>query len=407
MPTFYYRARDKGGKLVSGEVEASSAEELKENLFHEEMIPLVVREMKAGGFSIEAVTRIFKRVRHEDLMIFTRQFYTLFKAGVSMDTILSSLSKQVGSVVLKNALVRVRADVAAGATLSQAFARHPRIFDDLYTSMIAAGEEAGILEDVLRQLSTLLEKDFEIKKGVKNAMLYPKIVITVLILAIGFLMTYVVPKFSSFYGHYGAQLPLPTLILITASSFVRGYWYVVLGVIGLAVFLFVRYYRTKTGRHKIDSFRLQMPVFGPLNQKVAAARFSRILAALYRSGLHMPRCLEVVAGVIGNEAFAREVREVKDDIQKGATLSEAMGRRKYFPGVMVETASVGERAGALDELLTTIADHYDLEVSYTVKNLTTLLEPLLLIGIFGMVLLLALAIFLPIWSMSSVISHRK
>ncbi len=407
MPTFYYRARDKEGKLVSGEVEASSAEELKEGLFHEEMIPLVVRELKVGGISIEAVTRIFKRVKHEDLMVFTRQFYTLFKAGVSMDTILSSMAKQVGSVVLKNALVRVRADVAAGATLAQALARHPRIFDELYTSMIAAGEEAGILEDVLRQLSTLLEKDFEIKKGVKNAMLYPKIVITVLVLAIGFLMTYVVPKFTAFYGHYGAALPLPTLILITASNFVRGYWYVVLGVITLAIILFVRYYRTKTGRYKIDSFRLQMPVFGQLNQKVAAARFSRILAALYKSGLHMPRCLEVVAGVIGNEAFAREVREVKDDIQKGATLSESMGRRKYFPGVMVETASVGERAGALDELLTTIVDHYDLEVSYTVKNLTTLLEPLLLIGIFGMVLLLALAIFLPIWNMSSVISHRK
>lgn len=406
MPTFYYRARDKEGKLVSGEVEAVSADELKEGLFREEMIPLLVREMRTGSFSIERITSKFKHVRHEDLMIFTRQFFTLFKAGVSMDTILGSMAKQVKSDLLKNALVRIRADVAAGSTLSQAFSRHPRIFDDLYVSMIAAGEEAGILEDVMRQLSTLLEKDFEIKKGVKNATLYPKIVITVLILAVTFLMTYVIPKFSAFYGHYGAQLPLPTLILIGTSNFVRGYWYVVLGILALAGFLFVRYYRTKTGRLKIDRFRLQIPVFGPLNQKVAAARFSRILAALYRSGLHMPRCLEVVASVIGNEAFAREVREVKDDIQKGATLSESMSRRKYFPDIMVETASVGEKAGALDELLTTIADHYDLEVSYTVKNLTTLLEPLLLIGIFGMVLLLALAIFLPIWNMSALIKHK-
>ena len=407
MPTFYYRARDKTGKLVAGEVESASGDELREGLFREGMIPLLVREVGKNPFSLERIAGLFRRVRMEDLMIFTRQFYTLFKAGVSMDTILSSMAKQVRSELLKNALIRIRTDVAAGSTLSQAFERHPKIFDDLYCSMIAAGEEAGILEDVLRQLSVLLEKDFEIRKGVKNAMLYPKIVLTVLFSAIIFLMTYVVPKFSSFYAHYSAQLPLPTLILITASGIVRRFWYIVLIVLGAAGFLFARFYRTKTGRLKIDAFRLQMPVFGQLNQKVASARFSRILAALYRSGLHMPRCLEVVAKVIGNEAFAREVREVKDDIQKGATLSESMSRRKYFPDIMVETSAVGERAGALDELLMTIADHYDLEVSYTVRNLTTLLEPLLLIGIFGMVLLLALAIFLPIWNMSSVISHHK
>ena len=227
------------------------------------------------------------------------------------------------------------------------------------------------------------------------------------ILAVSFLMTYVVPKFTKFYGSYRAELPLPTVILIGFSNFVRGYWFIVLGIVIGVVILFIRYYRTKTGRFKIDRLRLQMPVLGPLNQKVGAARFARILAALYRSGLHMPRCLEVVAGVIGNEAFSREVHQIRDDIQKGATLSEAMSRRKYFPMVMIETTSVGERAGALDELLTTIADHYDLEVSYTVKNMTTLLEPLLLVGIFGMVLLLALAIFLPIWNMSSVIGHHK
>ena len=406
MPTFYYRARDKAGKIVSGEVEAISADEIKESLFREGMIPLVVHEVHAGSFSLDKITRLFYRVRHEELMIFTRQFYTLFKAGVSMDTILTSMTKQVSSPLLKKALVKIRADVAAGATLAQAFGRHPSVFDQLYVSMIAAGEEAGILEDVLRQLSTLLEKDYEIKKGVKNAKMYPKIVITVLILAIAFLMAYVVPKFTAFYAHYDAKLPLPTLILIGASDFVRGYWYVVLGVVGTVLFFFGRYYRTKTGRFKIDRFRLQMPVFGQLNLKVANARFARILAALYRSGLHMPRCLEVVSNVIGNEAYAREVREIKDEIQKGATLSEAMGRKSSFPNVMVETASVGEQAGALDELLSTIADHFELEVSYTVKNLTTLLEPLLLVGIFGIVLLLALAIFLPIWNLSAVIGHH-
>jgi type II secretory pathway component PulF len=221
MSTFYYRARDKTGKLISGEVEAVSGDELKESLFREEMIPIVVREVKASAFSFDKLVNFFRRVKHEDLMIFTRQFYTLFKAGVSMDTILGSLTKQVKNPLLSNALTRIRSDVAAGATLSQAFGRHPKIFNGLYVAMLTAGEEAGILEGVLRQLTTLLERDFEIQKGVKNAMLYPKIVISVLVLAIVFLMSYVVPKFSSFYGHYGAKLPLPTMILITSSNFVR------------------------------------------------------------------------------------------------------------------------------------------------------------------------------------------
>jgi len=349
------------------------------------------------------ITDFFKRVRHEDLMIFTRQFYTLFKAGVSMDTILSSMSKQISSKALRNALIKIRSDVGAGSTLSQAFSRHPTIFNELYVSMLVAGEEAGILEDVLKQVTTLLEKDFEIQKGVKNATLYPKIVLTVLVLAVVFLMSYVVPKFSSFYGHYSAELPLPTLILISISNFVRNFWFIVLGIVGAVFFLFGRFYRTKTGKYKIDKLRFQIPVFGMLNQKVANARFARILAALYRSGLRMPRCLEVVANVIGNDAFAREVMELRDYIQKGATLSEAMAKETYFPGIIIETTSVGERAGALDELLMTIAEHFDLEVQYNIRNLTALLEPLLLIGIFGMVLLLALAIFLPIWNMSTVV----
>lgn len=403
MPNFYYRARDKTGKLVTGEIESVSANELKEALSSEEMIPLMVREVKPMAFSLTKLTDFFVRVRYEELMIFTRQFYTLFKAGVSMDTILASMSRQVSSKKLQNTLTRIRTDVASGATLSQAFARHPKVFDELYVSMLAAGEEAGILEDVLRQLSVLLAKDYEIRKGLKNAMLYPKIVVTVLVLAISFLMAYVVPQFASFYKHYDAELPLPTLILIGMSNFVRNYWFLALGVILLAGYFFGRFYRTKTGRFKIDQIRLSIPVFGELNLKVANARFSRILAALYRSGLRMPRCLEVVANVIGNEAFAKEVRQLRDDIQKGATLSESMAKRRYFPGIMVETTTVGEKAGALDELLNTIADHFDLEVSYNIKNLTALLEPLLLIGIFGMVLLLALAIFLPIWNLSTVV----
>lgn len=406
MPTFRYKARDKDGALITGEIEAASAEELKDSLFHEGMIPIDVSESKGGGISAKSITDFFERVRPSELMVFTRQFATLFKAGVSMDTIFATMVKQASSKALKNALLRIRADIAAGATLSQAFARHPRIFNELYVSMLAAGEEAGVLEETLKSLSQLIEKEYEIQKSVKGAVLYPKIIIGVLVMAIIFLMTFVVPKFVDFYGRYGADLPLPTKILIGASNFFRDYWYIALLIVASAVFLWKRFYHTRTGRLKIDRLRFTLPVFGSLNLKVANARFGHILSVLYKSGLAMPRSLEVTSSVIGNVAYALELLKVKDDIQRGATLSEALSRQTYFPPVIIETTAVGERAGALDEMLGTVAEHYDLEVNHTIKNLTTLLEPIMLVGIFAVVALLALAIFLPIWNLSTVISGR-
>ncbi len=405
MPTFYYKARDREGVLITGEIEAVTAEELKEALFTEGMIPLDVHEVKKGVLSLN-ISDIFGRVKDEEVMIFTRQFYTLFKAGVSMDTILSAMAKQMKGTVLRNALVRVRADVAAGATLAQAFGRHPKIFNEMYVSMLAAGEEAGILEEVLKNLSELLVKEYEIRKNIKGATLYPKIVFTVLVLAVTFLMMFVVPRFVDFYGRYSAELPLPTKILIAVSTAVRGYWYIIAAVVIAAYLMFRRYYKTQVGRLRIDKLKLKLPVFGDLNLKVANARFGHIMAALYRSGLAMPRSLEVVADVIENTAFSQEVRLIRDQIQRGAALSEAISRQTCFPPVVVETTAVGERAGALGDMLSTVADHFDTEVDHTIKNLTTLLEPFLLVAIFGMVALLALAIFLPIWNLSTVISNR-
>jgi type IV pilus assembly protein PilC len=319
-----------------------------------------------------------------------------------MDTILDTMIKQITGRTLKNALIRVRADISSGSTLAQAFGRHSKIFNELYVSMLAAGEEAGVLEETLDELSELLQKEYEINKNVKGATLYPKIIVAVLVLAVLFLMTFVVPKFAGFYSRYGAELPLPTRLLIGISGFIGSYWYIALGAVIIAVVLFKRFYNTRVGRFKIDALKLKLPVFGSLTQKVCNARFGHILAALYKSGLAMPRSLDVVADVIGNIAFAQQVQKVKDDIQKGSTLSEAMSRQPLFPPVIVETAAVGERAGALDEMLSTVAEHFDTEVNHTVKNLTTLLEPILLVGIFSFIALMALAIFLPIWNMATV-----
>jgi len=256
---------------------------------------------------------------------------------------------------------------------------------------------------LLKELVKLIEKEDEIRRNIKAATLYPKIVITVLIGAIFALMTLVVPKFTTFYGHYEADLPIATQIMISASTFMRGYWYLIALTILIVCYSYHRYAQSRTGRYNLDELQFKLPVFGELAIKIANSRFGHILSSLYKSGLSMPRSLEVVSNVIGNEAYALEVRKLRDAIQKGSTMSDAMTQLKYFPPVMIETTAVGEKTGSLDEMLTAISDHYELEVSHNIKNLTTLLEPILLIVIFGMVTVLALAIFLPIWNMSSII----
>jgi type II secretory pathway component PulF len=290
--------------------------------------------------------------------------------------------------------------------MAQAFGRHPRVFDEMYVAMLAAGEEAGVLDEVMKRLSTLLEKEYEIHKNVRGALFYPKIVVTVISLAVVALMIFVIPKFISFYGQYGATLPLPTRILIWTSDVIRNLWYVVLAIIVIVMIAYRRYGATREGRLKIDAFRLRIPVFGELRIKIANARFGYILSALYRSGLAMPRSLDVVANAIGNAAFARQVRNVQEEVQRGATLSQALAKQKVFSPIMVETTAVGEQAGALGEMLNMVAEHFDVEVNYMVKNLTTLLEPILIISIFGVVLLLALAIYLPVWNLSEAVSGK-
>ena len=373
MAKFSYKARDQMGTLVSGEIEAESAGELKQALFDEGMVPLEVREVQGSEALFQSLSNLFGRVKQEEMLMFTRQFYTLFRAGVSMDTILATLG------------------------------RHPRVFSELYVSMLAAGEEAGILEKVLKNLSDVLEKDYEIRKSVKAALLYPKIVITTLVFAVIFVMIYVVPQFVRFYSRYGAELPLPTRILIGTSAFFHDYWYIAISLTGLGIYLFQRFYRSAVGRLWIDQFRFKLPVFGDLTRKVANARFAHIMSSLYGAGVSMPRSLEVVADTIGNRAFAKGILAAKEDIQKGASLAKALGQQPYFFPVTVEATAVGERAGALGDMLSSIAEHYDLEVSHTVKGLTTLLEPILLVIIFSMVALLALAIYLPIWNLSQVV----
>lgn len=402
MPLFAYRARDQRGILVTGYLEGLAAEVIRGLLSEQGLIPLSVKMVQRKNEWIPQF-HFLKKVKDEEIVLMTRQFHTLFKAGMSMESLLGTLSRQTKNKTLQETLQRIQTDISQGSTLAKAFAKHPKIFNDLYISMLEAGEEAGILEMVLKNLSELLDKEVEIRTGVKSATLYPKMVIAVLGIASTVMLMWVIPEFAKFYAHYDAELPLPTRILLGASHILRYYgWAVLLAGIGL-YFALRRYYQTPKGKFRIDTWRWKIPVFGALSQKIANSRFAHILAALYQSGLSITKSLGLVEKVIENEVMAKDIRLIRAQIEKGQSIAEAMQNARSFTPMLIESTAIGEKTGSLDDMLRGLGEHYDVEIHHMIKNLTTLLEPLLLVFIFGMVALFALAIFLPIWSMSGAI----
>lgn len=402
MPLFSYRARDQRGILVTGHMEGMAASAIKNTLSDQGLIPIQVQSSSTTEGWLPQF-EMFKKVKPEEVILMTRQFHTLFKSGMGMETILGTLQRQTRNKTFKETLARIQTDISQGATLAHAFSRHPKIFDPLYISMLTAGEEAGILEEVLGNLANLLDKEREIKAGVKSATLYPKIVVGVLVIATTVMLTVVIPEFAKFYAHYHAQLPLPTRILMTASNIIRYYSWIV-ALLGVGIFITLRhYYHTPSGRLRIDQWKWQIPVFGSLSQKIANARFAHLLGALYRSGLSITKSLGLVETVIANEVMARDVRKIRVQIEKGQSIAKGMMDTTSFAPILIEATAVGEKTGSLDTMLEGLAEHYDADITHTTKNLTTLLEPILLFFIFGMVALFALAIFLPIWRMSSAV----
>ena len=405
MPLFAYRAYNERGEVVSAELESADIEAVQTQLGEQGLSPLAIHPVSTG-WSHRLMEKIFRpHVSPEVLLVFTRQFHTLFKAGMNIEAILGTLARQSSSPALKKTLTKIRADVGSGGSLAQSFASHHSIFGDLYVSMLSAGEEAGILEEVLTNLSKLLEKEMEIRSAVKSATLYPKIVVCVLVGATTVLMTVVVPKFISFYAHYKAPLPLPTQILIGMSNLMAHYGYIV-AVLAIGLWIgFKKYAGTRKGKLKVGALTFKVPVFGPLGIKIANARFCHILAALYKSGLTITRCLEITGATIENGAFMHEVTNLTNHVSNGRSIAEGMASCHYFTPILIDATAVGEKSGSLDEMLLSLGTHYDLEVHNQLKNLATLLEPFLLFMIFGMVTLFALAIFLPIWNLSSVVTH--
>ena len=404
MPFFSYRARNRAGALVTGKVEAVNKDSAGVNLDKMGLIPISVKPARKS-IELPDINLLFQTITPQDIILFSRQLATLFNAGIPLTRALFTLETQLIKKKITAIIKAVREDVEGGATFAQALKKHPHVFDETYYSMVEAGEAGGILDDILERLAGMKERIQEINSKVKSATLYPKIVVGAIVVAIFILLWKVVPVFARLYSNFNVPLPLPTRILITISNFFTSYWYLVIIAVITPVVIFKWYTKTEAGHYNWDTWKLKIPIFGPFSQKATMSRFARVFGSLYKSGLPILQSLDIVSRVTDNRLISKAVKDIETDIRAGKSLSELMGQSHLFPPMVVQMVQVGEETGALDDMLEKVAQYYDQEVDYTIRNLTTSLEPILLGFIFGMVLFLALAIFLPMWDIISFVKR--
>lgn len=344
-----------------------------------------------------------KKVKQRAVAIFTRQLATMIDAGLPLVQSLEILSSQQDSPVFKKVIREIKEHVEGGSTFAGALKNHPITFDDLYTNLVVAGEEGGILDNILNRLASYIEKAEALKKKVKSALVYPSTIVAVAIAVVGILMIFVIPVFETMFSSAGQSLPLPTLIVLTMSKFIKKY--IIFFVAGMIVFfiLFKRYYKTDGGKALVDRLLLKLPVFGELFRKVSVARFSRTLGTLVSSGVPILDGLSIVSKSSGNRAVEIAILNARASIREGETISEPLNRSGIFPPMVIQMINVGESTGALDAMLNKIADFYDEEVDVTVGNLTSLLEPLLMIFLGVVIGGVVIAMYLPIFNMASAV----
>lgn len=405
MPTYSYKVRNQTGDIVNGVIDAPNTDAVAEQLFSKGYTPIIIEAEEEIKSPIEKGWQIFDRVKDEDIIVFSRQLATLVTSGISFIRSMDTLAEQTKSRKLRKIIEEIRREVEKGGSFSDALAKFPKVFSTLYISMVKVGEEAGVLDDILNRLASLLEHDATTRARVKAATRYPVIVVISMIIAFLVLTTFVVPKFASLYQSSKVELPLPTQVLIFLNKAIRTYWPLMLAAVAGVIFTFKGYVKTPSGRWNLDKFKLRVPIIGSVVEKTVMSRFARIFSTLYRSGIPMLHALDIVAGTLGNIIIARAVGVIKESVREGKGLAVPMASTMVFPPMVTQMVAVGEETGALDDMLTKVSDYYDLEVEYAIKNLSTTLEPVLLVFLAGGILFLALGIFLPIWDMMKVMKR--
>ncbi len=398
MAVFAYQGRSVAG-IQKGEIEASDRMAAVGELRRRAILVTQISE-KAGG---KTKVRIGSKVKDRDMAIFTRQFSTMIDAGLPLVQCLNILAEQSESKNLRAVTANIARTVEQGSTLADSLRKHPRTFDDLFTNMVEVGETGGILDVILQRLAVYIEKAAALKRKVKGAMVYPASIIGVAILVIIFMLTFVIPTFAAMFQSLGAELPLPTKIVIWLSDFVRGYFFLIIAALVGAVFALRSYHRTENGKSTIDALLLKVPVIGTLVRKVAVARFTRTLGTLVQSGVPILEGLRITASTAGNKVVERAVLQCRLSVTEGKTLAEPLKVSGVFPPMVTQMISVGEQTGALDAMLSKIADFYDDEVNTAVNTLTSLLEPMMIVFLGVVVGGLVVAMYLPIFKLVTLI----
>lgn len=404
MAEFYYEALDKGGKQVRGTIDAANEEVIVEKLRNMGYYPLkVVVHKKAATnadlFALPGLRLIFHRVKSRHIMTFTRQLATLIDAGLPIIRSLMILQEQVESIIFREKINAIAKDIEGGSSLSEAMARHPKIFDNLYVNMVRAGEIGGVLEAVLNKIAEFLEKRAALISKVKSAMMYPVVVGGLAVLIVGFILWKIVPKFVDIFAQMGAELPWLTQQLVWASNLILHETWKIFVAVFLLWFIYKKIEGTREGKHVFDRIKLKLPVFGMLLRKVAIVRFAGTLATLVQSGVPILQALDIVRDTSGNEVIARAMDKVYNSVKDGESIHEPLRESQVFPPLVVHMVAVGEETGAIDAMLNKVAEAYERDVNDTVNALTSILEPILIVFLGIIVGTIVIALYLPLFDL--------
>jgi type IV pilus assembly protein PilC len=402
MPNFSFKGRNRAGEMIAGERAADNRNALALALRREQILLMEAEERKGTDWKN---FDFGGNANAKDLAVFTRQFSVMIDAGVPLVQCLQILGEQQEKKKFKSTIQAVTKEVESGSNLANAMKMHYKTFDDLYTNMVAAGEAGGILDTIFQRLAVYIEKAVKLKRAVQSALVYPIAVVLIAAGVITLILWKVVPQFTILFESMNVDLPLPTRIVISASKFVGSYGLFIAIGIGVLLFVFRSYYQTQKGRYTVDRNMLRAPIIGPLLRKIAVARFTRTMGTLIASGVPILDCLEITARTAGNAVIEEAIMKVKRSIEEGRTIAEPLKESGVFPAMVVQMVGVGEQAGALETMLTKIADFYEEEVDAAVGDLMTAMEPAMIVVLGTVVGGIVISMYLPIFTLVSQLSN--
>ena len=404
MAGFAYSAISIDGLETVGEIHAPDLEAAREQLRIRGLLAHTLRELPASGE--DNLRTAFKKIKPRSMQIFSRQFATMIEAGLNIVASLVILEEQTDDVYLAEIISELRADVEGGLLLSQAMARHPKVFNELYVSMVQAGEASGMLDNVLDRVADQIEKETKLKRRVKGAMIYPTVVFTFATLVLVAMLMFIVPIFAKIFTELHGQLPLLTRVVVNASDLLRARWYIIFPLVAALVWGTLRYKKSESGRQKWDQIKLRIPLkIGEVVLKITMARLLRTLATLVAAGVDIIKALEIAGSTAGNWLVEKALTEARIKVQEGVPIAEPLTNDPLFPPMVSQMVKIGEETGELEKMLSKIADFYEDEVDSAIQSLTSIIEPIMMIGVGMMVGVIIIAMYLPMFKMMQLIGN--